>query len=242
MPEICPESLLSEPNDILKLEDSRTQECITCRKCVEACSTKSLGIYGEKISDETLMNIILRDKEFYSHNGGVTFSGGEPLLHAYELLNVLQKLKEENIHIAIETSLFTPLKCLKVIEDLVDLFIIDIKILDENSCLKNIKGNLKTYNDNVEEIMRKNKSYIFRFPLVKPLTFNEQNIHLLYEFIKKYNIKYLEIFKTHTLASDKYESLGLKHEVVEEITDEEINALKKRLTKDLSIKINILKF
>jgi len=208
---ICPERLLSEPEDILKLEGSRIKECITCRKCVETCPTKSLGIYGEKITHEALLNVIQRDKEFYSqNNGGVTFSGGEPLLQAYELLNVLEKLKEENIHIAVETSLFAPLKCLKLIEDLVDLFIIDIKILDEDSCLKNIKGDFKTFGDNIEEIMRKNKSYIFRFPLVKPLTFNEKNITYLYDFIKGYNIKYLEIFKTHTLASDKYESLGLK--------------------------------
>ena len=125
---------------------------------------------------------------------------------------------------------------------MVDLFIIDIKILDEDSCLKNIKGDFKTFGDNIEEIMRKNKSYIFRFPLVKPLTFNEKNITYLYDFIKGYNIKYLEIFKTHTLASDKYESLGLKPEVVEEITDEEMDMLKKRLTNDLGIKVNILKF
>jgi pyruvate formate lyase activating enzyme len=235
---ICPQKLIKKPEDIPKITET---SCLECKKCVENCPTNAIGIYGETTTNKNLLNVIKKDKEYYQpNNGGVTFSGGEPLLKAPELVVILKELKNENIHVAVETSLFAPLKSLKKIENRVDLFIIDIKILNEEKCREIIKGNLKEFKMNIEELESQKKNLLFRFPLIKPLTFNKENINLLYNFIQEHNIKYLEIFKAHNLASNKYKSLGLKPEKYKEITEKELKNFKTNLENDLKIKIKIL--
>ena len=236
--EICPEKLIKKPEDISQITET---SCLQCRKCAENCPTNAIGIYGETKTNENLLNLIKKDKEYYQpDNGGVTFSGGEPLLQAPELVAILKELKKENIHVAVETSLFAPLKSLKKIENMVDLFIVDIKILNEGNCREIIKGNLKEFKTNIGELESKKKDLIFRFPLIRPLTFNKENIKLLYTFIQEHNIEYLEIFKAHNLASNKYVSLGLKPEKYEKITQKELKNFKTNLENDLKIKIKIL--
>jgi pyruvate formate lyase activating enzyme len=239
--ETCPMNLLTEPQDLLKINESNLSKCFKCLKCIKICPSNALGVYGKQIGDKSLLDILKKDEDFYSiNNGGITFSGGEPLLQAPKLLGILKNLKDEKINVTFETSLFAPLKYLKLIQNLVDLFIIDIKILDETYCNETIKGNLKNFKGNINEIMSKNKNFIFRFPLIKPFTFNENNINLLYNFINEHKIEYLEIFKVHTLASNKYESLGLKFVEPENITENEVNMFKKRLIEDLGIKVKVL--
>lgn len=238
---ICDEKLILEPEDVFKIKKSQIFQCLRCKKCIYNCPTNSLGIYGTEMDDEDILDIINKDNCFYSfHNGGVTFSGGEPLFHASKILNILIKLKKEGIHTAIETSLFVPIENLKLIENMIDLFIIDIKILDESLCNRTIEGDLKQFENNFKEILSRNKSFIIRFPLVNSLTFNKNNLNLLFKFIEEYNIKYLEIFKIHTLARDKYKNLNLKPRKFGEITEEEVNILKEDLTHKLGVKVNIL--
>ena len=73
------------------------------------------GIYGKEYTVEEVFNEVIKDKPFYGDNGGVTFSGGEPLLQAQMLLPLLQMLKNENITTAVETSLFVPTKKLQMV-------------------------------------------------------------------------------------------------------------------------------
>ena len=237
----CPMNIINKQEDILKLEKTHAHNCFKCKKCVDICPSNALGVYGTNITAKNLLNLLKKDKDYYVNNGGITFSGGEPLLQAPKLFNILTKLKKNNIHIAIETSLFAPTYYLEIIEDLIDLFIIDIKLLDKTLCKKIIKGNLNEFILNVEKIIKSKKSYIFRFPLIKPFIFNEQNIKLLYEFIKKNRIKYLEIIDFHNLAHDKYDMLGLNFQEFDKLTTEEIENFRSKLVNNLKIEVNILK-
>lgn len=234
----CELGLLEKPENIL---ENNKLTCLKCKKCILACPKLALGIYGEEISTEDLINLIEKDKDYYtSSSGGVTFSGGEPLMQASDLRNCLAELKKREINIAIETSLFAPSESLKLIEDLVDVFIIDIKILDAKKCLKIMECDLKNFITNVEKILNGNKRFIFRFPVVKGFTYNKSNINALYSFITKYNLSYLEIFNAHNLSCKKYQSLNLKVPKIEKITEEEINNFKDKLIEDLKIEVNIL--
>ena len=89
------------------------------------------GIYGYEISGEELEKEILKDKIYYEDGGGVTFSGGEALLAFKELEPLLKKLKEDKINICVETALMVKNELLEIALNYVDLFIIDIKILDD---------------------------------------------------------------------------------------------------------------
>lgn len=206
------------------------------------CPTDAIGVYGKQFEVDELVNLLKKDKYFYDiSGGGVTFSGGEALMQSKELVNCLKELKKEKIHICIETSLFAPQNSVDLLKDFVDLFIIDIKILDPQKCKEYLKGDLNIYLKNVENLLRSKKNCIFRFIAVKPLTFNESNIQSLYDFISKWEIKKLEIFSVHNLAVDKYKSLGKKPPYFEKLTEDELNLLKNKLS-PLNIEINFLTF
>lgn len=106
--------------------------CIACGKCVGVCPQGALDMAGRLVSDEELFDHIERDLPFFAHGGGVTFSGGEPLLQAKALLPVLQKCRECRIHTAIETAGFVPRDNLSIVLPYTDLLLFDIKAITDD--------------------------------------------------------------------------------------------------------------
>ena len=91
-------------------------------------NTKEEGIFGYEVEALELYEEIIKDKEFYKlNNGGVTFSGGEPMLQMRQLEPLLQKLKEEKINMCIETALQVPKELVEIAQKYIDEFIIDTK-------------------------------------------------------------------------------------------------------------------
>lgn len=203
----------------------------------EYCGKK--GFYGKEITLEELEKEIMKDEVFYENGGGVTFSGGEPLLQFDKIEPLLKKLKENKINICIETALSVPSNLIDIAIKYVDEFIIDIKILDEENIAK-INGNLKLYLRNINEIFKNHKKVIFRIPLAKEYIVTEKNINLILEFLKEYKPYKVEIFKIHNLAEKKYKSLNKKMEVLKEISDQEIEGIKNRI-EELEISVEICK-
>lgn len=238
--EACPHNILGMPTDIWEIDELKLSTCLECRRCVETCPTSALGIYGEKITTDELLNILEKDEDYYSQtNGGVTFSGGEPLLQANGIIDVIKHLKDKNISVTVETSLFAPLPYLKMIEEFVDLFIVDIKILDPKSSEKILQANLKDFKLNFKEIIEENKPYIARFPIIKPFTLNDENIDALINLVQEYKIEYLEIFPVHDFGANKYSSMGMKSKNFESVAEDEFDNLVNKL-ENISVKVKIL--
>lgn len=188
------------------------------------------GIYGYDISIEELKNEILKDKSYYENGGGVTFSGGEPLLHIKEIELLLKKLKDENINICIETALMIPEEYIQIALQYVDQYIIDIKILSINECKNVLNGNVELYKKNVKTIFNNNKKVIFRIPLIRAYTYNEENLRNIYMFLEEYKPEKVEIFKVHALAKKKYNTLNRKMiDIKQDITDTEIDKIKQKI-------------
>lgn len=238
----CDECVKDSPFKLGKLKDIVTEQIDyskipVYKDWVLRCPTQAIGIYGEIFEVDELVKLLKKDKHFYNGSGGgVTFSGGEPLLQAKELVKCLKELKKEGIHTCIETSLFCPSVSLDLVKELVDLFIVDIKILDPKECQKHLKGNLGIYLKNVEKIVNSKKNYFFRFPAVKPFTFNKTNIELLYLFLERWRPNKIEIFSIHNLGIEKYKSLGIEPLYFKKTTSRELNLLRKKL---LSLKLQI---
>ena len=113
--------------------------------------TKEEGYFGNEIEISKLYNEIIKDKAYYKmNNGGVTFSGGEPLLQIKALEPLLIKLKNENINICIETALQVSTELVRIAAKYIDEFIVDIKILDNEKCKDILNGNLELYYKNLE--------------------------------------------------------------------------------------------
>lgn len=132
------------------------------------------GVYGKRYSTSELIDILLRDKDFWMTDGGVTFSGGEPLLQAKALRDVLKGLKEQQIHIAAETALFIPTENIHQILSYIDCFIVDVKIMESTSCKEVLGGELELYKRNVDILYQNGKLSVFRVPCCPEYTFTEK--------------------------------------------------------------------
>lgn len=198
-----------------------------------------IGKYGCEIDLEDLEIEILKDKEFYENGGGVTFSGGEPLLQLKKIEPLLQNLKNKKINICVETALTVPEELVDIAIKYVNHFIIDIKILDKCNEDK-IRGNIDLYKKNIEKIFEKNCNVIFRIPLVPEYTITDNNIKSILEFLKLYKPLKVEIFKIHRLGEKKYKTLNKKMPIFKEINDSEVEKIKMQIEK-LGIKVEYCK-
>lgn len=230
---VCPISEYIKNNKKLEIREE-------IYKSNNECPVNAVGTYGQFIEQEYLLKEILKDKSFYKNGGGVTFSGGEPLIYYKELLDICNKLKKNNINICMETALFVPEENLISIIDYIDLFIVDIKILDQYECKIYLNGNIDMYLNNIKILINLNKNILFRLPLVKPFTFNKKNIDSIKRFLSTNRVKNVEVFKVHNLGIEKYHSLGIYNCMeFDNITDEEINNVKKEF-EELNINVKIL--
>ena len=168
--------------------------------------------FGYDISLDALEKEILKDEVFYAeNNGGVTFSGGEPLLQIRELEPLLKSLKSKNINICFETSLSAPSDLLEIAIEYIDEIFIDIKVLDKKEAKNVLNLDIDLYYENLELINSSNldkKNITFRIPLNKEHTLKEDNIKNILNCIEKYSYFNVEIFKTHNLAESKCKSLN----------------------------------
>ena len=109
----------------------RRELCVACGTCVETCYAQSLVLVGESKTVEEVVEEVLRDRPFYERSdGGVTLSGGEPLLQLAFSRAILARCKEENLHTAIETAASFPWERIETILPVTDLVMMDIKLMD----------------------------------------------------------------------------------------------------------------
>lgn len=208
---------------------------------MQQCSYPNANdLYGKYYSPTELVDEILKDEIFFADGGGVTFSGGEVLLQALSLLEILRELKKRHIHIAIETALFVPLKYLQQVADYVDLWMIDVKILEYQLCKEILGGDINVYIDNFSWLTNNCKAYVLRFPIVYGITLAPSNINLLLKFLRRYSVKEIEIFAIHDFAKEKYRKLGMKFMEYQGVSDDEIIKLQDKI-EEQGTKCKILK-
>lgn len=178
------------------------------------------GFYGKEYSVEEVLKEVLKDKIFYEDNGGVTFSGGEALLYAKELLPLMQQIKQNNISIAVETCLFVPSAYLEMVIPYVDYFYVDLKVMDKERCTELLNGNLDLFKSNLA-ILAKSKKVNVRIPVICGYTDDEDNIRSIMDVIREYraSIKKVELIKGHNLGDNKYVSLGKEVPQKAEVSD-----------------------
>lgn len=177
------------------------------------------GVYGRDYHIDELSEIVLKDKAFWGKDGGVTLSGGEPLLQYDGVSSFARYMKANNVNIAAETSCFAPYEYVTDLSDLIDFFIVDIKILDPEICKSILGGDIEIYLKNIEYLYNKRKLLWFRIPLGYEYTFNDRNIALILSFLKKYNGVPVQLFSIHNLGESKYRSLNRKVNISQKLSD-----------------------
>ena len=180
------------------------------------CLMRALQFVAKEYSLGELEAELRKDQEFWKLEGGITFSGGEPLLWMEHLEEIMERFQKESIHQCVETALFVPDSMLEMSFRYVNLFIVDMKIMDMKKCINVIGGNLAVYEKNLLRLSESLIPFILRIPLIEPFITEEDNIRKICEFISENRIKPLkiELLKGHNLAANKYISLGRSMEHV----------------------------
>ena len=107
------------------------EKCVLCGKCANICPTGALEFCGKDLSIEEILAVVEKDRAFYGEQGGVTISGGEPLMQKEASIALLRACKERGLPTAVETSGYVDEDTLRVAVPLVDLFLWDIKDTDD---------------------------------------------------------------------------------------------------------------
>ena len=204
---------------------------------VEYSLDKSV-VFGKEYTIDELYEEIIKDKTYYENNGGITFSGGEPMWHADELLPLFDRLHKENISVAVETTGSVPKEYYEKTLGKIDYYLIDLKILEDSSFEK-IRLNNKIYQENVRYLVDNNCNIRFRMPLTIGYTVTEHNLQLVADFVRSLGVKEIDAFETHEFGREKYEMLGRKMQKFTRLKDNDWQFIKDSF-KD--IKINILKW
>jgi pyruvate formate lyase activating enzyme len=200
-------------------------------------------ITGTWMTVSEVMNEIRKDRIFYDESyGGVTLSGGEPLLQMTFLEMILDGLKKDGIHATLDTSGFVSRhEFLKILHK-PDLFLYDIKILDEEDHQKYTGVSNTGILDNLLLLCSNRKQVILRFPVVPGITDTRKNLDGLMGLLRKIKDRILEIdlLPYHSMASGKYKKLTLTNrlEVMKDVNKEELNGLRMEL-EGLGCKVKI---
>lgn len=210
--EVCPVSahIISETDHKLDHE-----KCVACGKCEENCFYDALKLYGREMSVSELMPILLEDRDFYENSGGgVTLSGGECLMQAEFCAELLKKLKENNIHTAVDTCGFVSKEAFDKVMPYTDIFLYDLKAFDEDVHIKCTGQSNKVILENLKHLDDCGKKIEIRIPYVP--YFNHDQIEKIAEFLKeRKNITKVRVLPYHNYASSKYAALNIKNTLPE---------------------------
>lgn len=185
---------------------------------------------GEEISGEELFKKILRCKGYFGKNGGVTFSGGEPLVQSESLLKFIPYLKNEGLHVALDTSGCILNETAKKVIDLCDLVLLDYKYTNKTDYLEYTGMSMDSADIFLSYLNSINKPVWIRQVLVPDLNDNDESVLKLYSLEKEYScIKRIELLPFRKLCIEKYKEMNVPFpfEHLREASKEDVERCKK---------------
>lgn len=187
-------------------------KCTMCLKCVEACKYGAITRASEIMTVDEVMHEVISDELFYqSSGGGMTLSGGEPLMHPDITLALLKRAKESGIHTAIDTSGFIKWETIERVLEYVDLFLLDIKILDDEKHQKWTGVSNRLILENARKMAQNGVKMRLRLPVIHDVNYWDLGYpRSIVKFAKELgaSVKGIDILPFHNFAESKYNQLG----------------------------------
>ena len=203
------------PNDALSLTPQGIVTdgnlCRMCGKCAGVCPTKAMEMTGELMSVDRVMTQIKKETMLMDKSeGGVTFSGGEPLLHHRFLIEMLDACAEEEIHTCIDTTGYAQTDILLEVAKRTGHFLYDLKMMDSAKHKKWTGISNEMILKNLKILAAAGANITIRIPLIKGVNDDDKNIHDSARFIAGLKGKRppVNILPFHNIAEKKYEKLG----------------------------------
>jgi pyruvate formate lyase activating enzyme len=184
-------------------------EQVTVQRTLDGKLFESELAVGRWQSAVDVMKEVEKDEVFYLESGGgVTFSGGEPLMQADALAEILALCKEKGYHTAIDTSGHADAASIKKVMDLGDLWLFDLKLMNDSRHVEYTGVSNEMALNNLEMLAREGKQIIIRFPLVPGITDDPENLHSIATTMANYDLDRIDILPYHDIAREKYRRIG----------------------------------
>ena len=215
--EVCPQGCLTIVDEEIIINH---ELCDACAKCVEECPSGAWELLGKKISVEELTSELIKDQSYYQHSdGGVTFSGGEPLLQADFCAAVMARLQEVGIHTALDTCGMVAQSQFEKVLPHTNLVLFDLKLIDPVAHRLHTSQTNQQILDNilfVRDYMQRSKNNMtlwIRTPLIPDATDLPQNLDDIGHFLATEldgHVERWELCAFNNLCRDKYRRLGMQ--------------------------------
>jgi pyruvate formate lyase activating enzyme len=205
---VCPDVLAKKDGRIVLQRAVRGDAL--CFRCADACVYDALRLVGKRVTVEDLVVEVEKDRIFYEQSGGgVTFSGGEPLLQPVFLSELIDQLKTRGFHLALDTSGLAAWEVLGRTARKCDLILYDLKIMDDAKHKEYTGVSNRLILDNLKRLASLGKDIWVRIPFVPGVNDDERNIRRTADFLRPLsNIKRVSILPYHKGGCEKYKNLG----------------------------------
>lgn len=183
-------------------------KCTRCGICTDVCYAGALRLIGKLYTAEELLAEVRKDSAFYeASGGGITLSGGEPMLQASFLSDFLPLCKEAGFHTAIETSGYFPYEKLEMLLPSLDLILYDIKAVDPSLHRQLTGRDNALILTNLRHLIEIGAPLIIRMPIIPTLTAMHENLKEVSHFLKENGIRELHLLPYHPLGESKLEAI-----------------------------------
>ena len=196
------------------------ERCIGCGACEEACLFDALTLYGQEMTVEALLPLLLADRPFYERSGGgVTLSGGECLVHADFCAELLAALKREGIHTAIDTCGHVPFSAFEKVLPFTDVFLYDVKAVTPSIHKRCTGKENELILANLSRLDARGARIEIRIPFVPG--YNSTDLPAIAAHLSKLtHITGVRLLPYHNMAGAKYDAIGRKNTLPDLLPDE----------------------
>lgn len=208
-----PETISPEPQ--MMFYKHLCKNCGSCKYVVfdkNVCPNEALKLCGLEYTASQTVEILLEDKAFYaSSGGGVTFSGGEPLLKPEFLYECCKLLKEHGINIIIDTALNVDYSVIEKINPFTDSYFADLKGVDYNDCYKNTGADLNVVVSNMKRLVKDKKELVIRIPVIPRYSHSKEYMKKAAQIVNDIGASSVNLLPFHNYGSAKYDALGKEY-------------------------------
>lgn len=182
-------------------------ECRRCGKCAEVCPTMALEMCGREWNVDELLREVEKERDvMLDSGGGVTLCGGEPLMQ--NIVPLLQELGKRGFHRAVDTSLYASQEVVRQVAKYCDLFLVDIKLMDNEKHRQYTGVSNQIILDNIRLLAHLGKPFIVRIPLIEGVNADKENIDATARFLSDLPMKVkVELLPYHDVGKDKHRRL-----------------------------------
>lgn len=220
--DICENEAIQESDEgkVYILRD----RCKNCTKCADTCPSRALNIYGKAISVNEVLKVVEEDSVFYSRSGGgITMSGGEPLVQPLFACELVKEAKRRRMNTALETCGHTDWESLDNVCRHLNTIMYDIKSMDPEKHKEFTGVSNELILDNFKKLCANypSLSIVVRTPVIPGFNDTEEEIQAIIDFIKQFPQVEYELLPYHRLGQPKYEYLGKEYPLPEVTLDNE---------------------